>query len=132
MTAKELQRFCEFRTPFRPIVQRFGMNDSLEDMADEVLGYCRRRYFLLELLAAIKEHNPGLLLGTKERFARPKRARGQCGERWQRSRPRGSCPISWGARTSLLGVLNRSGLFERLDSLVCTPDIHFLRRSHEP
>jgi len=56
-TAEELERFCEDRPIFRPIVTRFGPGHGLDDMADEVLDYCTTRELLGTLLAEVEQEN---------------------------------------------------------------------------
>lgn len=56
--ARELYRFCQDRTVFRPLTARFGADLVLENMVDEVIDYCRTRVLFGALLAAIEEYNP--------------------------------------------------------------------------
>jgi hypothetical protein len=60
-TAAELRRFCEDRPAFRPVALRFGPGDGLEEMVDEVIGYCRTRLLFGELLSEIQQYNPKYL-----------------------------------------------------------------------
>jgi tetratricopeptide (TPR) repeat protein len=57
-TAEELERFCEDRPIFQPIVKRFGPSFGLDDMAEEVIDYCTSRELLGKLLAEVKRENP--------------------------------------------------------------------------
>jgi hypothetical protein len=57
-TDEELRRFCLDRPAFRPVVDRLGREDGLDDIVDEVIDYCRTQLLWDELLAAVKEVNP--------------------------------------------------------------------------
>jgi hypothetical protein len=57
-TPQELRRFCQDRTLFRRIVNRFGPGQGLDDMVQEVIDYCAGRLLWEELLAAVKEERP--------------------------------------------------------------------------
>lgn len=57
-TAHDLHRFCLDRPMFRPIVDRFGPGQGLDDMVDEVIDYCRVHMLWYELLAGVKQANP--------------------------------------------------------------------------
>jgi hypothetical protein len=57
-TAHDLRRFCLDRSVFRPIVDRFGPGQGLDDMVDEVIDYCRVHMLWYELLAGVKQANP--------------------------------------------------------------------------
>ena len=59
-SADELRRFCRDRQPFRDNLDNFGPNHSLNQMADEVIDYCRIYRLFDELLEAIEEENPRL------------------------------------------------------------------------
>ena len=55
---QELQRLCRFNGALRPALKRFGPDQGLDDMADEVIGYCQTQRKLGDLVAAVKAHNP--------------------------------------------------------------------------
>jgi hypothetical protein len=57
-SAEELRRFCQGHALFQPIIANFGPNHSLNQMADEVVDYCRTYHLWDELLEAIEEKNP--------------------------------------------------------------------------
>lgn len=57
-TAKELQRFCHDRPAFAPVISEFGVNASLEDMIDAIIGYCQTRMLVEDLLLQIREERP--------------------------------------------------------------------------
>jgi hypothetical protein len=57
-TARELRRFCQDRPAFRSLLDRFGVDLRLEDMADDVIEYCQKRGLFSDLLGAIWEFNP--------------------------------------------------------------------------
>ncbi|MGD8793350.1 MAG: hypothetical protein PVF47_12440 [Anaerolineae bacterium] len=57
-TPQELRRFCQDRTLFRPIVNRFGPGQGLDDMVQEVIDYCATRLLWEDLLAEVKEARP--------------------------------------------------------------------------
>ena len=57
-TAEELTRFCYDRPDLRPIVDRFGPNQGLDDRVDEVIKYCDNHLIFPELLAELKQHTP--------------------------------------------------------------------------
>ena len=59
-TAQELERFCQDRPVFRPIVRRFSPGHGLDDMADEVLDYCTTHELLGTLLSEVEQENPGM------------------------------------------------------------------------
>lgn len=56
-TPEELKRFCQHNPALRDVIRKFGTNESLEGMADEVMDYCRKRTLLPQLLEAVKEAN---------------------------------------------------------------------------
>ena len=56
--AEELRRFCRSHPLFQPVVANFGPNYNLNQMADEVIGYCRTHLLWDEFLMAIEEENP--------------------------------------------------------------------------
>jgi hypothetical protein len=58
-TPEDLRRFCYDRPRFRPIVNRFGPGYSFDDMVDAVVTYCDTQFMLDELVAAVREVNPG-------------------------------------------------------------------------
>jgi formylglycine-generating enzyme required for sulfatase activity len=58
-TPEELRRFCYDRPTFRPVVNRFGRPYRLDDMVDELIMYSDNYRFLPELLAELRQHNPG-------------------------------------------------------------------------
>ncbi|MFC2038107.1 hypothetical protein ACFLYD_09190, partial [Chloroflexota bacterium] len=57
-TDEELRRFCLDRPTFRPVVDKLGREDGLDDIVDEVIDYCRTQLLWDELLLAVKEVNP--------------------------------------------------------------------------
>jgi 3',5'-cyclic AMP phosphodiesterase CpdA len=57
-TARELERFCQDRPVFRPLLGNFGPGSSLEDRIDAVLTYSDKRLLFPELLAEIRHYNP--------------------------------------------------------------------------
>jgi hypothetical protein len=57
-SAEELCRFCRDHPQFRDILDNFGPNYSLNQMADKVIDYCRIYRLFDELLEAIQEENP--------------------------------------------------------------------------
>jgi 3',5'-cyclic AMP phosphodiesterase CpdA len=57
-TARELERFCQDRPVFRPLLRNFGPGASLEERIDAVLTYCDTRLLFPELLAEIRDYNP--------------------------------------------------------------------------
>lgn len=52
-TAKSLRRFCTDRARFRPVVTAFGPDDSLDDLVDEIVAFCRTRLLWNKLLEEI-------------------------------------------------------------------------------
>jgi hypothetical protein len=56
--AKDLIRFCRYRSVFRPILDKFGPEFSFEEMIDVVIKYCRTQRLFPELLEEIREVNP--------------------------------------------------------------------------
>ena len=57
-TAEEVHRFCQDRPLFQPIVDRFGPNDGLDDMVDEAIIYCQKRFLFDQLLDEVQRYNP--------------------------------------------------------------------------
>jgi len=57
-TDKELRRFCYDRPSFRPIVDRFGPRQGLDDMVDEAITYCEKRLLFNQLLNEVRCYNP--------------------------------------------------------------------------
>ena len=57
-TPQELLQFCQDHSAFRPMLDRFGPNSSMLDMAFELIEYCRKRMLFPELLSEVKEYNP--------------------------------------------------------------------------
>jgi formylglycine-generating enzyme required for sulfatase activity len=57
-TPEDLRRFCEDRPDFRPVVRRFGPGHGHDDMADELITYCKNFRFFPELLAEVKQVRP--------------------------------------------------------------------------
>lgn len=57
-TAEELRRFCYDRPSFRPVTQRLGPGDGLEDLVDELIPFCETRLLMPELLSEVREANP--------------------------------------------------------------------------
>jgi hypothetical protein len=56
-TPEELRRFCQDRRLFRPIVDRFGSNQGLDRMVDEVITYCEKRSLFDQLLDEVRCYN---------------------------------------------------------------------------
>jgi formylglycine-generating enzyme required for sulfatase activity len=57
-TAKELYRLCRDHPDLCPIVTRTSPEQGLDDMANEVIEYCRTHLAFEDLLAAVAEENP--------------------------------------------------------------------------
>lgn len=57
-TAQNLRSFCQDRSTFRPVLNRFGLNASLEDMAAALIDYCETRLLFPELVSEIGKDNP--------------------------------------------------------------------------
>jgi hypothetical protein len=57
-TAETFHRFCEDKYALRPVVKRLGENFGLDDMVDEVIGYCSEQSSFDELLLAVKQAKP--------------------------------------------------------------------------
>lgn len=57
-TSRELRRFCHDQPTFQLVVDSFGENPSLDEMADRLLEFCTKRVVLDDLLHAIRKHNP--------------------------------------------------------------------------
>lgn len=57
-TAKELERFCQDRPSFRPVLTQFGPNFSFEDMIESMVRFCQTRRMFDELLSEIRVYNP--------------------------------------------------------------------------
>ena len=58
-TAEELRTFCYDRPAFRPVVNQFGRGHGLADMVQEVIVFCEKRLLFDELLAEVRQWNPG-------------------------------------------------------------------------
>lgn len=56
--SKDLSNFCEDHPPLNPIPAEFKENDSLSEMVDTVIDYCRTRGLFAELLQAVKAARP--------------------------------------------------------------------------
>jgi hypothetical protein len=56
--AKDLVRFCADRSIFRPILDKFGLDFSFEEMIDVVIEYCRTQRLFPELLETVREVSP--------------------------------------------------------------------------
>lgn len=57
-TPQTLQRFCQDRPVFRPVVNSFGPGHGLSDMVDELIEHCEKKLLWDELLAGVKEISP--------------------------------------------------------------------------
>lgn len=57
-TAEDMHRFCEDRPTLRPIASRFGPQQGLDDMVEEVIRYCDVHHVFDELVAAVEQENP--------------------------------------------------------------------------
>ena len=57
-TAKDLRRFCYDRPQLRPIVDRFGPGQGLDDMVDEAVTYCEKWLLFGQLLNEVRRYNP--------------------------------------------------------------------------
>jgi len=57
-TAKDLYRLCRDHPDLGPIVTRTSPEQGLDDMADEVIEYCRTHLLFDALLAAVAQENP--------------------------------------------------------------------------
>lgn len=57
-TPAQLGRFCMDRPRFRPLMNKFAPNASLEQMVQTVIEYCYRRILWDELLSEVKSENP--------------------------------------------------------------------------
>jgi Sulfatase-modifying factor enzyme 1 len=57
-TVEDLRRFCEDRPTLRPIIARFGPEQGLDDLVDEVIVYCRTHLLWDELLVEVQKENP--------------------------------------------------------------------------
>lgn len=57
-TAKDLRRFCFDRPLLRPIVDRFGPGQGLDDMVDEAITYCEKWLLFGPLLGEVRRYNP--------------------------------------------------------------------------
>jgi hypothetical protein len=56
---EELRRFCRYRPDFRPAVNLFGPGQSHDDMVELLVDYCDRHVLFDQLLAEVKQVNPG-------------------------------------------------------------------------
>jgi tetratricopeptide (TPR) repeat protein len=56
--AGDLRRFCEDHPALGSITRHFGLKDSFEEMIGIVVEQCRTQALLLDLLMAIRKHNP--------------------------------------------------------------------------
>jgi len=56
--AKDLYRLCRDHPDLGPIVTRTSPEQGLDDMANEVIEYCRTHLAFEDLLAAVAEENP--------------------------------------------------------------------------
>lgn len=68
---EELRRFCQDRPLFRPIFDRFGLSFGLDDMVDEVIGYCEVKLLWQELLVGVKQDNPRQYARFEHRLGGP-------------------------------------------------------------
>ena len=50
-----LSRFCLFHSRLAPVVVSFGPGMGLDDMADEVIDFCRTRLRFEDLLTALRD-----------------------------------------------------------------------------
>jgi hypothetical protein len=57
-TPEDLRRFCQDRSAFRGIVDRFGPGHGLDDMVDEVVDYCGKNLLWDDLLAEVANEKP--------------------------------------------------------------------------
>lgn len=57
-SAAELRRLLQDEPDLRLSLYSFSPNDSLDDMIDEIIDYCRSRLLWDELLTAVAEHRP--------------------------------------------------------------------------
>jgi hypothetical protein len=55
--AEDLQRFCQDRLLFQPILTRFGPRQGLDDMVAEVINYCQPRLLFKDLLLEVETEN---------------------------------------------------------------------------
>ncbi len=85
-TAKDLSRFLQDRPDLRPILNRIGPTFGLEDMVDEIIGYCERQMLVAELLGAVAEDNPSQYARFEPRLRAEMDLNGEPA-REQRSRP---------------------------------------------
>jgi tetratricopeptide (TPR) repeat protein/MoxR-like ATPase len=57
-TPEELRRFLQDRSDLRPILNRIGPSDGLQDMVDEVIEYCEQQLLIDDLLREVRDDNP--------------------------------------------------------------------------
>jgi hypothetical protein len=57
-TPEALRRFCQRRPDFEPLGRRFSPADSISDLVDELLDYCRTELLWDELLAEVARVKP--------------------------------------------------------------------------
>lgn len=68
---RDLWRFCQDRTDFRPVLVQLGYNPTLADMVDAVLVHCQTKLLFGELLAAVKSENPRQYERYADQLRRP-------------------------------------------------------------
>jgi WD40 repeat protein len=56
--AAELRQFCQDRLAFRPVLNLLGQGHGLDDMVDELVGYCQTRLLFDRLLVDIRAARP--------------------------------------------------------------------------
>jgi tetratricopeptide (TPR) repeat protein len=67
-TDKTLRQFCQIRPEFRPFLDRVSSTASLDDMAYDLIEYCRKANLLPALLSGIEEDNPRQYARYRERL----------------------------------------------------------------
>ena len=117
-SAETLERFCQDRPLFRPLLHEFGPAHGLADMVDEMVVFCEKQRLWDELLPEVERENPRQYYAFKDRLYRqqPTAAPPPAGMKvkwpWEPPRPNWFLPAV-GAAAVLLALILALALWPR-------------------